>query len=420
MRLCYIVFGILIILSIIDFAVAAPVPVREKLKPQARVDVVHIPGDAMTVLGKRAGDLDELFAELFGAGDSAGLENFAKPVESSATRPSSSSQPSGPAGGSTDVEKLLPPIHEEPVPVSSQVHAPPSLGDERNKMLIQGHFPENLEESSAARPSSSSQPSGLADGSTDVEKPLPSIPDPDELWPNLFGQPGSYLVAKPEELSAARQAWLWKSSGPADRGTGVKRPRPFLDPDKLWPNLFGQPGRFLAAKPEALSAAARLSWNSPKEPAEGWTDVKKLIPSITEEPEPVFSPYHTPPNPGSLAESGNELTKGDAPSGPSGPASSTMSSADQELMGTHSLPNTAPLTESGHEMMGAPPSGPESSTMSSADQELMGAHSLPNPGPLTESGPEMMGVPPSSSVSPTNPDGQWTGAGSSSGKRKRP
>jgi hypothetical protein len=51
MRRYDIVSGILLILSIIDFALAAPVFVQEKR--QAWVDVMHIPKDVITVFGKR-------------------------------------------------------------------------------------------------------------------------------------------------------------------------------------------------------------------------------------------------------------------------------------------------------------------------------------------------------------------------------
>jgi hypothetical protein len=51
MRQYDIVSGIILILSIIDFALAAPVLMKEKR--QERVDVVHIPIDVITVLGKR-------------------------------------------------------------------------------------------------------------------------------------------------------------------------------------------------------------------------------------------------------------------------------------------------------------------------------------------------------------------------------
>jgi hypothetical protein len=59
MRRYDIVYGILLIISIIDFAVAAPILVHEKR--QARFDVVHIPRDAVTVLGKRLDWLDLLW-----------------------------------------------------------------------------------------------------------------------------------------------------------------------------------------------------------------------------------------------------------------------------------------------------------------------------------------------------------------------
>jgi hypothetical protein len=55
------------------------------------------------------------------------------------------------------------------------------------------------------------------------------------------------------------------------------------------------------------------------------------------------------------------------------------------------------------------PSGPASSTMSSMDHGLMGAHALLSPGPSPEPDHEMMDVLPSSPVSPTNPDGRSMG-----------
>ena len=62
-----IVTGILLILSIIDFTLAAPVLVQEKR--QAHVDVAHVPKDVITVLEKRLGDgiekaSDEIFKSL--------------------------------------------------------------------------------------------------------------------------------------------------------------------------------------------------------------------------------------------------------------------------------------------------------------------------------------------------------------------
>ena len=57
-----VISGIIFILSIVDFALAAPVLVQEKR--QASADVVHIPKNLVSVLGKRGGEgLDELLEE---------------------------------------------------------------------------------------------------------------------------------------------------------------------------------------------------------------------------------------------------------------------------------------------------------------------------------------------------------------------
>jgi hypothetical protein len=137
--------------------------------------------------------------------------------------------------------------------------------------------------------------------------------------------------------------------------------------DELFFELFGVP--------EESSSAAR-----PSAPADGWTDLKQPLPSIPEEPSPVSSPDHTSPSTGSSTESGYELMEGDAPPGPSGQASSTMSSADHELMGTHALPNPGPSTESDHEMMDVPLSS------TSPDRQSMGAESPSGKRRKTEKG----------------------------------
>jgi hypothetical protein len=68
MRRYDIVSGILLILSIIDFAIAAPISVQEKC--QSCVDVVNIPKDVIIVLGKRGEEelakLAEEFAKTWG------------------------------------------------------------------------------------------------------------------------------------------------------------------------------------------------------------------------------------------------------------------------------------------------------------------------------------------------------------------
>jgi hypothetical protein len=147
MRRYYIVSGILLILPIIDFAVAAPALVQEKR--QVGVDAVHIPEAAITMLEKRGDELNELWFNYL-----SHFENyFAKPEESSVARPPPSSPPSGPKDGWTDVSQPLPSIPEEP--------------------------------------------SGPNDGWTDVSQPLPSIPE--EPSPRLSPEPASRGHANTKE-----------------------------------------------------------------------------------------------------------------------------------------------------------------------------------------------------------------------------
>ncbi|KAF8494096.1 hypothetical protein F5888DRAFT_1718434, partial [Russula emetica] len=114
----YIVFGILLIVPIVDFALAAPVLVQEKR--QAFANMAHIPKYPVTVLGKRGG-IDDL-------GDMHYIKDwFANPEESSAALPSSSSPPSASADhGQVDVKQPLPPVPEWWSPMPSPDHAPSS------------------------------------------------------------------------------------------------------------------------------------------------------------------------------------------------------------------------------------------------------------------------------------------------------
>jgi len=110
--------GILLILSIIDFARAAPVLVQERR--QVGVDVVHIPKDAVTVLGKRMDEeLEKLAAEY--------LKLWGKPMESSdAHAAPSSSPPPGPdpGHGLTDARVVQAPV---PNPASSTANPDPLM-----------------------------------------------------------------------------------------------------------------------------------------------------------------------------------------------------------------------------------------------------------------------------------------------------
>jgi hypothetical protein len=94
MRRYGIIPGILLILSIIDFALAVPVLLVPE-KRQAGIDVMHIPKDVISVLGKRGDDeLEKLAAQYF--------ETWGKPVDSSDAHASSSSAPAVPDHESTN------------------------------------------------------------------------------------------------------------------------------------------------------------------------------------------------------------------------------------------------------------------------------------------------------------------------------
>jgi hypothetical protein len=116
MRRYDIVFGIFLILSIINFALTAPVPVQEKL--HARVDAMYIPKDVITVLEKRGIDgLDGKLAKV-----AADYVNLIKAVESSDAHASSSSAPPRPDHGSkTDMPAPA------PIPASSTTANPDLL-----------------------------------------------------------------------------------------------------------------------------------------------------------------------------------------------------------------------------------------------------------------------------------------------------
>jgi hypothetical protein len=140
-------------------------------------------------------------------------------------------------------------------------------------------------------------------------------------------------------------------------------------PDRVHENPF--------AKPEGSSAAPPPSSPRPsrKKPKGGWTDLKKLLPTIPED-SPMYTgkPSYGWASPESLgSEHDSELMEGDAP-GRWSPASSTTSDADHELVGAHAL---QPSREPDHLLtpMDELLSGPLYSTwFHPADHGLMGAH----------------------------------------------
>jgi hypothetical protein len=115
MRRYDILFGIVLIFSIIDFALAAPVPVQEK--PRLYVDVVDTSKDVRTVLRRGVGgdELEGLF------------KTFGNPIESSDTHASSGSAPPVPDHGPTNVAQAPPPNPASSTANPDSSMKPPSL-----------------------------------------------------------------------------------------------------------------------------------------------------------------------------------------------------------------------------------------------------------------------------------------------------
>jgi hypothetical protein len=539
----YIVSGIFLILLIINFAVAAPVLVQEK--SQARVDVVHIPKYAMTMLGtrKRAGGLDEIFSDA--ESHFVRPENSANPEKSSATHPSSSSQPLGLADGPTDVQQPLPSIPYEPPQVPGPDRAPLNIGDELWANLIgqpEGHFspeqdalsatrPPSISqmsgpsygsmtvkkpkrpslfkkpsistsladewneiwsdimqdhflsepESSAAHPWSSSQPSELADGPTDVHQPLPSIPNEPPQVPSPFREPPSQadewneiwgdfiqrqlrqFPSESEESSAAHPSSSSQPSGPAGGSVDVGQPlppiheeqfpvssqvhaSPSLGPEwnKMWHDLIQS---ISPSKPEESSAAHPSSSSQPSGSAGGSVDVEQSLPPVHEEQFPVHSQVDASPSLGpewnkiwhdliqrlSASKPGeSSAARPSSISQPSGSAGVLMDVEKQLLSSSEgpsqvSIPDHAPLRADDELMkMWLDITKSAKPEESSAARTLLG---LPS-GSSTESDHETVGappppgsaspmVPPESSVLSKNPNGQWM-LDFSSGKWKKP
>jgi hypothetical protein len=96
-----IVRGIILILSIIDFTLAAPVLVQEKR--QAGVDVVRIPKDVITMLGRRGEEEIEKLAEEYIKTE--GKQFDTSDAHASSNLAQSSSTPPGLEHGPTNVEQ---------------------------------------------------------------------------------------------------------------------------------------------------------------------------------------------------------------------------------------------------------------------------------------------------------------------------
>jgi hypothetical protein len=184
----YIVSGIILILSTIDFAAAAPVLAQEKRQAPAK----HIPEDSITMLGKRGGDWSTLFTLT--------EDHFPKPEESSAARPLSSSLSSVPDDEWAVVDKPLLSVPEKSSSTMSDadyefvgVHALPNA----KSSIASGH--EGLMGAHASQPNlnpSNARP--LTESESENRLAVagaPSRPTP----PTEFDAGQEYQVARPPQ-----------------------------------------------------------------------------------------------------------------------------------------------------------------------------------------------------------------------------
>ncbi len=267
----FMVSRILLIAPIFGFALAAPVPVQEKRRACADSDMADLPEYSVTVLGKR-GEIEEVGGKY--------IENwFAKPEESSAARPSSSSPPSKSDHERVDVKQPQPPIPEGRLPVSD-------------------------------------------DALTGMHAPLSSPVLP---------------------------TWI-----PMDHGlTGVHAPQPNLgpsghmevkEPPSRTTSSLSEFDEYQVVRPQSPPPSSA----SPAAPDPGLTGVHALLSS------PVLPTWFLP-------DHGPHMTVEEPPSRP---ASATGFDTDHEYQVVHPPPSqgSASSTESDHEMVHVPPSSPVSST----------------------------------------------------------
>ena len=324
MRRYDIVSGILLILSFIDFALAAPVLVQEKR--QAGVDVVHIPRDVTTVLEKRVGDgegLEKLADDFFNTGG--------KPVDSSDSHASSSSAPSssappGPDHGSTNVvqapESDSSKYGSDDKSESATAHAAnplPGAGPPSSKDigLAPEHQMGHVQQPAAGPPT--------LDPNFDKGpwKPYPKPWTAARIDRNRWGIPGSELTTGPDP-NFDRDGWL-----------SLDNPLPPA-PEPIDPNRWGKPGSLLTSKPLDPSPNWKVSAHQPSpNPMSSTEPAHEVVTPPSTGAELATEPGHevgTPsPNLGSPKEPGDEVVPG--PSSSPAPESSSdhqSSSADSQ------------------------------------------------------------------------------------------
>ena len=218
MRRYDIVSRILLILSIVDFALAAPVLVQETR--QAGVDVGHIPEDAIPMLGKRGDGLtrDELWLKFLSK-----FENhFAIP--------------DAPIHGWTDVNQPLPSIPEHPSPVSS----PKSLTESGHGLAEEEYAPPRA---GPSRPASSTM--------SDADRELVGAHAPPSPGPSTeFDQES--MEAHAPLSSPVFPTWFHPDHG----SMGAHAPQPNSGPSNPWSSTeFDSDHRFVVEEPPSRPAS---------------------------------------------------------------------------------------------------------------------------------------------------------------------
>jgi hypothetical protein len=350
MRQCDMVVGFLLILSIIDFALAAPVPVQEK--GQAWVDVEHIPRNVITVLGKRGSD-EKLIKDLFGT--------WKNPVESSQAHASSSSAAPAPDSGSmNDMEGPVPipaSLPTNPEPLMEPLSLSP-LSEETEKLLDELLATwDNPVESSDVHASSSSAPpvpdhGPMNDGKAPAPNPASSPANPNPLMDPL--SPSTIVhspVVKGDALSDSESdyGWLYDSDGepiipidtPGEHGsdhelTEEHVPQPKTNPEPstssesdqdfdsgwdYWTNLEDQPPP-KRPKPESSKEFGQVHEDQVQQPNPGPSNPRPSDPGTwnpgpSDPRPPTASRYGVviapPPNPVSAEELKYEATQHEGP-----------------------------------------------------------------------------------------------------------
>jgi hypothetical protein len=310
MRRYDIVSVILLILSIIDFALAAPVLVQEKR--QARVDVVHIPRDVITVVLEKRGDeeLEKMAEEYF--------KTSGKPVESSDAHASSSPALPGPDDGPANVVQA-----PAPNPALSTAHPNPLLGPSSPSSTV------------------SSFPNSFSDSDIEfVYEPTSG----DEVHGEPLYTPTSAGSGLDHELTGAH--------APQPNPNPNKRPWTDMnpDPDFDWAHWTAVVNRPSSPKKFKFSQANEYQVEHVQQPDPVlWTDSDFDIiypPELVSEVQPPSMSAGLPAGPE------HEVT-------PPSPGAGSPTVHEHEEM-TPPSPDLEPLEEPEHEVVPGPPPTPES------------------------------------------------------------